>query len=57
MVLTIAHGISIGMATNKEDREKAIDDLELTMSAEESREQRTKATVELMSLFKRGYSV
>jgi len=55
-IAAIAHGIGIGMAS-KEDGERAIDELELDKIAAVSKEQRSQATWDMLTVFKGGYGV
>ena len=56
-IALIAHAVSIGMAGDKEELRRAIDNLELTKTAEESRDERSRATWDLMTVFGGGLSV
>ena len=56
-VALFAHAVAIGMAGDKEDRQRALDNLELTKTAKESREERSRATWDLMQVFGGGLSV
>lgn len=56
-IALIAYAVGIGMAGDKEERQRAIDGLELAETAEESRNKRSEATWNLMRLFGGGKGV
>jgi len=55
-IAAIAHAVSIGMA-DSEDRQRAIDDLELSETREESRKKRSQATWNMLYAIGGGKSV
>ena len=56
MIALIAHGVGIGMA-DSEDRQKAIDELELSKTSEESMKQRSEATWSMLEFIGGGKGV
>jgi len=56
-IAAFAHAVSIGMSGDRAERERAMDDLELYKTAKASRDERSKATWSLMSLFGGGKGV
>ena len=56
-IALIAHAVSIGMASDKEERQRAIDNLELVKTVRESRDERSKATWDLVTVFGGGLGV
>ena len=55
-IANIAHAVSIGMAGG-DDRQKAIDELELSETNEESRQKQSKATWDMLFFMKGGKGV
>lgn len=56
-VAVIAQGVGIGMAADANERQKAIDELELVKPLTVSKAERSKATWDLLKLFRGGRSV
>jgi hypothetical protein len=52
-----AYAVSLGMATDKDERQKAIDELELSDTAEANKKKRSQAVWDLMRVFGGGKGV
>lgn len=55
-IADMAHAVGIGMADTA-DRQRAMDELELVDTAENSRKKRSESTWDMLFFMKEGYSV